>query len=320
MLTGDNNKTAKAIASSLDVDEVISDVLPADKESVIRKLQDQNKKVMMVGDGINDAPALMRADIGVAIGAGTDIAMDSADVVLMKSSLLDVNTAIDLSKSVIRNIKMNLFWAFFYNILGIPVAAGIFYPAFGLRLSPMIGSAAMSLSSVCVVTNALRLRFFKPSVENVQEEKENEPICTMTMKIDGMSCGHCAWMVENALMKVPHVKEVRVDYNLGKADIDYVGTVNEIALKQAVQDAGYIPSEYKEETKMKKVVNVEGMMCMHCVSHVKDALSKVNGVSDVEVSLEKNQATLTCTDAVTDQMLIDAITDAGYKVTSVQEA
>lgn len=323
MLTGDNEKTAHAIASTLDVDEVISDVLPADKESMIRKLQDQNKKVMMVGDGINDAPALMRADIGVAIGAGTDIAMDSADVVLMKSSLMDVNTAIDLSRSLIRNIKMNLFWAFFYNILGIPVAAGVFYPAFGLRLSPMIGSAAMSLSSVCVVTNALRLRFFKPSVEitsSKEEVKENEPIQTMTMKIDGMSCGHCAWMVENALMKVPHVKEVRVDYNLGKADIDYVDSVNVIALKQAVQDAGYTPSEYKEETKMKKVVNVDGMMCMHCVGHVKEALSKVNGVSDVEVSLEDKKATLTCTNDVTDQMLIDAVTNAGYTVTSVQEA
>lgn len=321
MLTGDNEKTARAIAKSLNVDEVISDVLPADKENVIRKLQSQNKKVMMVGDGINDAPALMRADIGVAIGAGTDIAMDSADVILMKSSLLDVVTAIDLSNSVIKNIKMNLFWAFFYNILGIPVAAGIFYPAFGLRLSPMIGSAAMSLSSVCVVTNALRLRFFKPSVESVQEnkeEKENEPVHTTTMKIDEMSCGHCAWMVENALMKVPHVKEVRVDYNLGKADIDYVDTVNEIALKQAVKDAGYTPVEYKEEKKMKKVVTVDGMMCMHCVGHVKEALSKVAGVSDVEVSLDDKTATLQCENSVTDQMLMDAVKEAGYTPVSVK--
>lgn len=321
MLTGDNEKTAHAIAKNLNVDEVISDVLPADKENVIRKLQSQNKKVMMVGDGINDAPALMRADIGVAIGAGTDIAMDSADVILMKSSLLDVVTAIDLSNSVIKNIKMNLFWAFFYNILGIPVAAGIFYPAFGLRLSPMIGSAAMSLSSVCVVTNALRLRFFKPSVESIQEEKagkENEPIHTTTMKIDGMSCGHCAWMVENALMKVPHVKEVRVDYNLGKADIDYVDTVNEIALKQAVKDAGYTPVEYKEEKKMKKTVTVDGMMCMHCVEHVKQALSKVAGVSDVEVSLDDKTAILQCEDSVTDQMLMDAVKEAGYTPVSVK--
>lgn len=321
MLTGDNKKTAQAIAKNLDVDEVISDVLPADKENVIRKLQSQNRKVMMVGDGINDAPALMRADIGIAIGAGTDIAMDSADVILMKSSLLDVVTAIDLSNSVIKNIKMNLFWAFFYNILGIPVAAGVFYPAFGLRLSPMIGSAAMSLSSVCVVTNALRLRFFKPALNSMESQPfkiQEENIETYTMKIDGMSCGHCAWMVENALMKVPHVKEVRVDYNLGKADIDYVDTINEIALKQAVQDAGYTPVENKEEKKMKKVVTVDGMMCMHCVSHVKEALSKVAGVSDVEVSLDDKTATLYCEDSVTDQMLMDAVKEAGYTPVSVK--
>lgn len=311
MLTGDNKKTAEAIGKSLSVDEVISDVLPQDKESVIRKLQEQGKKVMMVGDGINDAPALMRADIGVAIGAGTDIALDSADVILMKSSLLDVVTAIDLSSDVIKNIKMNLFWAFFYNILGIPVAAGLLYPAFGLRLSPMIGSACMSLSSVCVVTNALRLRYFKPRIEM-------EEVKTFTMHIDGMSCEHCAWLVEDALKKVPNVKEVRVDYNLGKADIDYVQQVNMVALKQAVKDAGYIPVEYKEEKKMKKIVTVDGMMCMHCVAHVKDALSKVEGVSDVVVSLDEKTATLNCTENVTDQMLSDAVTNAGYTVISVK--
>lgn len=319
MLTGDNEKTANAIGKELRVDEIISDVLPADKESVIRKLQSQGKKVMMVGDGINDAPALMRANIGVAIGAGTDIAMDSADVILMKSSLMDVVSAIDLSTSVIKNIKMNLFWAFFYNILGIPVAAGVFYPSFGLRLSPMIGSAAMSLSSVCVVTNALRLRFFKPKVQVEETTKENvENVYIHTMKIEGMSCGHCAWMVENALMKVPNVKSVRVDYNLGKADIDYMDSVNEIALKQAVRDAGYTPVEYKEEKEMIKVVNVDGMMCMHCVAHVKDALSKVSGVTSVEVSLDDNNATVKCEDTVTDQALMDAIKDAGYTPISVE--
>lgn len=319
MLTGDNQKTAQAIASSLSIDEVISDVLPADKEQVVRSLQAKGKKVMMVGDGINDAPALMRADIGVAIGAGTDIAMDSADVILMKSSLLDVVTAIDLSNSVIKNIKMNLFWAFFYNILGIPVAAGVFYPAFGLRLSPMIGSAAMSLSSVCVVSNALRLRWFKPEIQQEELKPQiHEPINTYTIQIEGMSCGHCAWMVENALMKVPNVKAVRVDYNLGKADIDYVKNVNEIAIKQAIKDAGYEPVENKEEKKMEKVVIVDGMMCMHCVGHVKDALSKVEGVSDVEVSLDEKKATLHCEDSVTDQMLIDAVKDAGYTPISVE--
>lgn len=177
MLTGDNRITAEAIRKRLDIEEAISEVMPTQKESCIRELQEKGHKVAMVGDGINDAPALTRADVGIAIGAGTDIAIDSADVVLMKDSLADVVTAIDLSKSVIRNIRMNLFWAFFYNVCGIPVAAGLLYPMFNIRLSPMIGAAAMSLSSVCVVTNALRLRFFKgktiPS-DAAEEQKKNE--------------------------------------------------------------------------------------------------------------------------------------------------
>ena len=177
MLTGDNRITAEAIRKNLDIEEAISEVMPTQKESCIRELQEKGHKVAMVGDGINDAPALTRADVGIAIGAGTDIAIDSADVVLMKDSLADVVTAIDLSKSVIRNIRMNLFWAFFYNVCGIPVAAGLLYPMFNIRLSPMIGAAAMSLSSVCVVTNALRLRFFKgrtlPS-DTAEEQKKNE--------------------------------------------------------------------------------------------------------------------------------------------------
>ena len=317
MLTGDNERTAKSIAKDLSVDEVISDVLPADKESVIRRLQSENKKVMMVGDGINDAPALMRADIGVAIGAGTDIAMDSADIVLMKSSLMDVNTAIELSTSVMKNIRMNLFWAFFYNILGIPLAAGVFYPMLSWKLSPMIGSAAMSLSSVSVCTNALRLRWFKPSVQ-LEEKQEVKPNQILEMKIEGMSCGHCAWMVEDALKKVPHVKGVRVNYNLGLAEIDCDENVNIVALKQAVVNAGYSPVENKEENKMTKIVSVEGMMCMHCVAHVKEALSKVDGVNEVEVSLDEKNAKVTCLDSTTDQMLIDAVNNAGYKALSVK--
>ena len=162
MLTGDNEKTAEAIRKQVGISRVISEVLPQDKEKEIRNLQGKGKKVAMVGDGINDAPALVRADVGIAIGAGTDIAMESADIVLMKSDLLDVATAIRLSKAVIRNIRQNLFWAFFYNVIGIPVAAGIFYLSWGLKLNPMIGAAAMSLSSLCVVSNALRLKFFKP--------------------------------------------------------------------------------------------------------------------------------------------------------------
>lgn len=166
MLTGDNETTARAIAKKAGIRNVIAEVLPADKEHEIQKLQNQGQKVAMVGDGINDAPALARADVGIAIGAGTDIAIDSADVVLMKSQLTEVSTAIRLSKATIKNIKENLFWAFIYNIIGIPIAAGIFYPAFGFKLSPMIGALAMSFSSVFVVTNALRLRFFSARHSN----------------------------------------------------------------------------------------------------------------------------------------------------------
>lgn len=248
MLTGDNQRTAKAVAQGLHIDEVISDVLPADKESVIRRLQREQRKVMMVGDGINDAPALMRADIGVAIGQGTDIAIDSADIVLMKNSLLDVNTAIDLSTSVIRNIKMNLFWAFFYNFLGIPVAAGVFYPLFGWLLSPMIGSAAMSLSSVCVVTNALRLRFFKPSVINVKDEEtiiEKEEVKTMkkTMIVDGMMCQNCVRHVKNALEGVDGVISANVDLDSKSAEIEMSQEIADEVLFNAVKEEGYTPVE-----------------------------------------------------------------------------
>lgn len=247
MLTGDNQKTAQTIAKELLVDEVISDVLPTDKENVIRTLQGQGRKVIMVGDGINDAPALMRADIGIAIGNGTDIAIDSADVVLMKSSLLDVNTAIDLSRKTIRNIHMNLFWAFFYNALGIPLAAGIFYPFFGWLLSPMIGSAAMSLSSVCVCTNALRLRWFKPEIvmeiqeTKQQEKKVEEEKMTKTMKIEGMMCQHCVAHVKKALEDVTGVIKADVDLESGSAKIEMEADVKEDILKKAVEDAGYTP-------------------------------------------------------------------------------
>lgn len=247
MLTGDNQKTAQTIAKELLVDEVISDVLPTDKENVIRTLQGQGRKVIMVGDGINDAPALMRADIGIAIGNGTDIAIDSADVVLMKSSLLDVNTAIDLSRKTIRNIHMNLFWAFFYNALGIPLAAGIFYPFFGWLLSPMIGSAAMSLSSVCVCTNALRLRWFKPEIvmeiqeTKLQEKKVEEEKMTKTMKIEGMMCQHCVAHVKKALEDVAGVTKADVDLESGSAKIEMETDVKEDILKKAVEVAGYTP-------------------------------------------------------------------------------
>lgn len=247
MLTGDNRRTANAVGKGLNIDEVISDVLPADKESVIRRLQDQNRKVMMVGDGINDAPALMRADVGVAIGKGTDIAIDSADIVLMKNSLLDVNTAIDLSVSVIRNIKMNLFWAFFYNFLGIPVAAGVFYPLFGWLLSPMLGSAAMSLSSVCVVTNALRLRFFEPKKIDIKEEtiidKEDTKMMKKTMIVDGMMCQNCVRHVKKALESIDGVVSVNVDLDSKTAEIEMKQEIDDKILLDAVKEEGYEPLE-----------------------------------------------------------------------------
>lgn len=247
MLTGDNRRTANAVGKGLNIDEVISDVLPADKESVIRRLQDQNRKVMMVGDGINDAPALMRADVGVAIGKGTDIAIDSADIVLMKNSLLDVNAAIDLSVSVIRNIKMNLFWAFFYNFLGIPVAAGVFYPLFGWLLSPMLGSAAMSLSSVCVVTNALRLRFFEPKKIDIKEEtiieKEDTKMMKKTMIVDGMMCQNCVRHVKKALESIDGVVSVNVDLDSKTAEIEMKQEIDDKILLDAVKEEGYEPLE-----------------------------------------------------------------------------
>lgn len=274
MLTGDNKVTAEAIRKELDIAEAVSDVLPTEKEACVRSWQEKGHKVAMVGDGINDAPALTRADIGIAIGAGTDIAIDSADVVLMKDSLQDVVTAIELSRAVVRNVHMNLFWAFFYNILGIPVAAGALFPAFGLRLSPMIGSAAMSLSSVCVVTNALRLRFFKPALGGQADgpekaEKDAEKTDSMTENIPG--------------------------------------------------DSGVDRKEEQEEkgmVTMKKTLVVEGMMCEHCKMHVEKALAGVAGVDSAQVDLEKKTATVSMAEDVADQVLMDAVKEAGYEPVS----
>lgn len=269
MLTGDNKVTAEAIRKELGIEQAISDVLPTQKEAHIRSLQEEGHKVAMVGDGINDAPALTRADIGIAIGAGTDIAIESADVVLMKDSLDDVAAAIDLSRAVVRNIHMNLFWAFFYNVLGIPLAAGVLYPAFQLRLSPMIGSAAMSLSSVCVVTNALRLRFFKRKgtplaeksapaleashtdtdnqtapVEEIPQEPENEKGSSEMKKVlivEGMMCAHCQAHVQKALAGVEGVTEAVVDLESKKATVTLAQDVADQVLLDAVTEVGYTP-------------------------------------------------------------------------------
>ena len=247
LLTGDNAQTANAIARQVGVDQVISQVLPQDKAACVEKLQKEGQLVAMVGDGINDAPALVQADVGLAIGAGTDIAIESADIVLMKSSLADVASAAELSRAVLRNIRQNLFWAFFYNSVGIPVAAGVLYPALGLLLNPMIAAACMSLSSVCVVSNALRLRLWKPRLKAVSpaapsaaehntKSNEEEPTMKKTVTIEGMMCAHCVAHVEKALTALPGVKAT-VDLTSGTAVVE--GDVTDEAIRAAVTEAGY---------------------------------------------------------------------------------
>lgn len=267
MLTGDNARTAQAIQKEVGVDRVVAEVLPQDKETEIRRLQQQGKKVAMVGDGINDAPALARADVGIAIGAGTDIAIESADLVLMKNDLLDVAGAVQLGHAVIRNIKQNLFWALFYNAICIPVAAGVFYPWLGIKLSPMLGALAMSFSSVFVVTNALRLRFFNPVY--AADTGADAP-------------GAAAY-------------ECRVEA------VDILNT-----------------NKKERVDTMKKVLDIEGMMCQHCVAHVNKALSGIEGVEAVEVSLENKNAAVTLAADVSDDALVKAVVDAGYEVKGVK--
>ena len=262
MLTGDNRRTADAIGKELGVTQVMAEVLPQDKERKVASLQQEGKKVARVGDGINDAPALARADVGLAIGAGTDVAIESADIVLMKSDLMDVAAAVELSRATIRNIKQNLFWAFFYNSLGIPLAAGVFYAALNWQLDPMFAAAAMSLSSVSVVTNALRLRFFKSRFRSETPEAVS-------------------------------------------------GTENRPAERKDKIDQG-------GNKTMNKTMKIEGMMCAHCTGRVEKALSAIDGVSAVEMSLEGKSATLTLSKDVDNQVLTDAVTEAGYEVVSVQ--
>ena len=270
MLTGDNQVTAQAVSRQAGIEEAVSDVLPAQKEAVVRRLQEQGRKVLMVGDGVNDAPALTRADVGMAIGAGTDIAIESADVVLMKNSLNDAATAIELSRAVIRNIRMNLFWAFFYNILGIPIAAGALFLPLGIKLSPMLGSAAMSLSSVCVCLNALRLRFFKDKgapvtgtvpkpaptkqepacplpaaaapIEDLDTTTKGEIVMTKVLTVEGMMCAHCQAHVQKALAGVPGVASAAVDLDSKKATVELSADVADSVLMDAVKEAGYDPT------------------------------------------------------------------------------
>ncbi len=329
MLTGDNERTAKAIGAQAGVDEVIAGVLPDGKESVIRKLMKQGK-VAMVGDGINDAPALTRADIGIAIGAGTDVAIDAADVVLMKSQLSDVPAAIRMSRATLRNIHQNLFWAFFYNSIGIPIAAGCFVWA-GITLNPMLGAAAMSLSSFCVVTNALRLNLFKmydASKDKPRKHKqraeapaEDEELIDVTMRIDGMMCSHCEKTVTEALEAVEGVEGVTANAEKGIAKFQMSPETSEQALKDAVTKAGYIFVGFGENVTacpvtgtVEKTMKIEGMMCEHCEARVKKALEAVPGVESAVASHKDGTAVVTLSQDVPYETLKKAVEDQDYKV------
>lgn len=300
MLTGDNERTARAIGAQAGVDEVIAGVLPDGKESVIRSLKEQGK-VAMVGDGINDAPALTRADIGIAIGAGTDIAIDAADVVLMKSRLSDVPAAIRLSRATLRNIHENLFWAFFYNVVGIPLAAGLWYPIFGWKLNPMFGAAAMSLSSFCVVTNALRLNLFK-----MHDASKDHP---MRKK------------AEKAANKGGEKAENAGAVRMGAEDTRSIGQTangNETVSKEMQKSENQKNHINMEGITMTKTMNIEGMMCGHCEARVKKALEALDAVSEAVVSHESGTAVVTLSSDISDEKLKETVEAEDYKVTSIQ--
>ena len=300
MLTGDNERTARAIGAQAGVDEVIAGVLPDGKESVIRSLKEQGK-VAMVGDGINDAPALTRADIGIAIGAGTDIAIDAADVVLMKSRLSDVPAAIRLSRATLRNIHENLFWAFFYNVVGIPLAAGLWYPIFGWKLNPMFGAAAMSLSSFCVVTNALRLNLFK-----MHDASKDHPMRKRAEK----AANKGGDKAENAGAVRTEAEDTR--------SIGQTANENETVSKELQKSENQKNHINMEGITMTKTMNIEGMMCGHCEARVKKALEALAGVESAEVSHEKGTAVVSMSADVADDTLKEAVEAQDYKVNSIQ--
>ncbi len=348
MLTGDNERTARAVAAQAGVDEVIAGVRPDGKEAVIRRLQEQGA-VAMVGDGINDAPALTRADVGIAIGAGTDVAISAADVVLMKSRLSDVPAAMRLSRATLRNIHENLFWAFFYNVVGIPLAAGLWYPWFGIKLSPMIGAAAMSLSSFCVVSNALRLNFFKlfdaardsaraggrkafhaggfrpGQAEPASGDVPASAVAVLVVK--GMMCGHCEARVKEALEQVAGVLEARADHAGNRVEVRLSGPVDEGLLRAAVEGAGYEwagmassspareadPASGAGAASSVAVLVVKGMMCGHCEARVKEALEQVAGVLEARADHAGNRVEVRLSGPVDEGLLRAAVEGAGYE-------
>ena len=328
MLTGDNQRTAEAIGKEAGVDKVIAGVLPDGKEAIIRRLQERGKTAM-VGDGINDAPALTSADAGIAIGAGTDVAIDSADIVLMNSKLTDVSGAIRLSRATLRNIHENLFWAFFYNLICIPLAAGLF----GLQMNPMWGAAAMSLSSFTVCMNALRLNLFRvhdsskdrplkkkalPDTEPEQTEPEEETI-TEVYNIGGMMCEHCEARIQKAIGAMDGVISVKADHTAGTAAVVTKKALDSKAVEKAVtdQDYEYIGKQGEEKT-MKETVRIEGMMCPHCEASVKKALEAIDGIESAEVSHEKGTAEITLSKEVSADVIQQAVEARDYKFISVE--
>lgn len=293
MLTGDNQRTAEAIGRQVGLSAIVAEVLPRDKEEVVRRLMEHGKTAM-IGDGINDAPALTRADVGIAIGAGADVAVDAADIVLMHSSLMDAAAAIRLSAQTLKNIHENLFWAFFYNSIGIPLAAGVLVPAFGLNLNPMFAAAAMSLSSFCVVTNALRLNLFR--ADRPQKRKTRKPLP----------------LPETILRSTGDIETVQGAEEWGTVQgAEKQETVQGAEEQETVQGA---EAEKKEENQMKKVLQIEGMMCAHCQAHVQKALEALEGVTKTAVSLEKKTAEVTMERELADDVLTAAVTEAGYQV------
>jgi Cu+-exporting ATPase len=318
LLTGDSERTARAVARRLGIDEVIAHVLPGDKDRIIRTLETSGSKVAMIGDGINDGPALMSAHVGIAIGGGTDIAIESADVILMKNDLRDAVTAIELGISVIRNIKQNLFWAFFYNTIGIPLAAGVLYPAWGLRLSPMFGAAAMSLSSLFVVTNALRLRSFRPKAllqhPHMTNPSNQTPCATNLPKqppypTDPSQRIPCATSPSNQTL----CATIPSNQPLCPTNASPRPTKEHITLNNDF-------NPHKEIPPMTKIIKIEGMSCSHCTARVKKALEALDGVSTADVSLDDKQAQVTFTAPVSDQTLAKAVTDADYDVVEIYTA
>ncbi len=287
MVTGDNKKTADAIGKKAGVDEIIAEVMPESKAKVVTDYINQGKKVIMVGDGINDAPALTQADVGIAIGSGTDIAIDSADVVLMKNELSDVAAAVRLSKATIKNIHENLFWAFIYNVIGIPLAAGVWYPIFGWLLNPMFGAAAMSMSSVCVVTNALRLNLKKIKNKSSDDQNKDDTINEIDKNTD--------------------------EKNQSISDSDTSDK------KEKILDENYKSEKSgMEDNKMQKIMSIEGMMCAHCEARVKKALEAIDGVTEAVPSHEKNETVVTFSKEVADDVLKKAVEDQDYKVVGIK--